>query len=109
MNILIAPNSMKGSISAFDFADLAEKAFTDCSREFNVKKVPVADGGDFTGEVLRRALNANKKEIIVSDPLGRNISVSYGISGKTAIIEMADASGIKLISADELHPLFMAS
>jgi glycerate kinase len=105
MNILIAPNSMKGSISAFDFADLAEKAFTDCSRVFNVKKVPVADGGDFTGEVLRRALNANKKEIIVSDPLGRNISVSYGISGKTAIIEMADASGIKLISADELNPM----
>ncbi|NLO01026.1 MAG: glycerate kinase, partial [Bacteroidales bacterium] len=36
MNILIAPNSMKGSISAFDFADVAEQAFKDCSPEFSV-------------------------------------------------------------------------
>ena len=100
---------MKGSISAFDFADLAEKAFTDCSREFNVKKVPVADGGDFTGEVLKRALNASQKEITVSDPLGRNIIACYGISGETAIIEMADASGIKLIGADELNPMITST
>lgn len=105
MNILIAPNSMKGSISAFDFADVAEKAFTDCSREFSVKKVPVADGGDFTGEVLIRAMAALQKEITVSDPLGRKIRSGYGISGKTAIIEMADASGIKLIKGDELNPM----
>jgi glycerate kinase len=105
MNILIAPNSMKGSISAFDFADVAGEAFTNCSPEFDVKKVPVADGGDFTGEVLRRALNAKQKEITVSDPLGRNIRACYGISGKTAIIEMADASGIKLLSGDEPDPL----
>ena len=105
MNILIAPNSMKGSISAFDFADVAEQAFKDCSPEFSVKKVPVADGGDFTGEVLRRALDARPIEITVSDPLGRKVRARYGISGKTAIIEMADASGIELLGNDELNPM----
>lgn len=105
MNILLAPNSMKGSVSAFEFADIAEQAFKDCSPLFSVKKVPVADGGDYTGEVLRRALNASKKEVLVPDPLGREVKAYYGISGKTAIIEMADASGIKLLSSDELDPM----
>ena len=50
MNILIAPNSMKGSINAFDFADVVEEAFKNCSESFNIRKMPVADGGDFTGE-----------------------------------------------------------
>lgn len=105
MNILIAPNSMKGSLSAFDFADTVEKAFLECSPDFSIRKVPVADGGDFTGEVLRRALYADEIRLTVNDPLGRKVPSKYAVSGKTAIIEMADASGIKLLSPAELNPL----
>lgn len=105
MNILIAPNSMKGSINAFDFADVVEEAFKNCSESFNIRKMPVADGGDFTGELLTRALKAKKVKVLVSDPIGRRIESEYAVSGRTAIIEMADASGIKLMRKDELNPM----
>ncbi len=109
MNILIAPNSMKGSLNAFDFADTVEKAFLNSSARLNTRKVPVADGGDFTGEVLARALNAEMVNVEVRGPLGEKINSKYYISGKTAIIEMADASGMKLVEKEELNPLKASS
>ena len=109
MNILVAPNSMKGSLNAFEFADAIEKAFNEVSPLFSVRKLPVADGGDFTGEVLRRAFDAQEIELTVQDPLGRPVRSKYGISGNTAIIEMADASGMKLLSPEELNPLKASS
>lgn len=109
MNILLAPNSMKGSLSAFEFANTVEKALLEYSPQFNIRKVPVADGGDFTGEVLAKALNAETVYIQVHDPLGKLINSKYFVSGKTAIIEMADASGMKLVDKHELNPLKASS
>ena len=109
LKILVAPNSMKGSLNAFDFADVVEKAFLKVSSDFSVRKVPVADGGDFTGEVLSWALSAEVVEITVNDPLGRKIKAKFCLSGKTAIIEMADASGVKLLKTDELNPMITSS
>ncbi len=109
MNVLLAPNSMKGSLNAFDFTDTMEKAFKACSPRFSIRKVPVADGGDFTGEVLRRALHGREVRVQVSDPLGRKITSGYAVSGKTAVIEMADASGMKQLSRDELNPMETSS
>ena len=105
MKILVAPNSMKGSLSAFEFADIVEKALLDFSSKFQVRKVSVADGGDLTGEILAKALNAEKVLIEVKNPVGQLINSQYFISGKTAIIEMADASGMKLIGKNDLNPL----
>ncbi len=109
MRILIAPNSMKGSLSAFDFADIAEKALLDVSDEFEIRKIPIADGGDLTGEVLSRHLGAKSIEVKVSGPFGKIITSKYSISGRIAIIEMADSSGMKLIKAEELNPLLASS
>ncbi|MFW6257800.1 MAG: glycerate kinase [Prolixibacteraceae bacterium] len=105
MNILIAPNSMKGSLNAVEFADTVEKAFLNCSRKFKIRKVPVADGGDFTGEILKRALNARDVQLQVKGPLGEKVNAVYAVSGKTAIIEMAGASGIQLIKTEQLNPM----
>jgi glycerate 2-kinase len=109
MNILVAPNSMKGSLNAFEFADAIEKAFNEVSPLFSVRKLPVADGGDFTGEVLRRAYDAKVVELTVKDPLGRPVRSKYGVAGNTAIIEMADASGMKLLDPKELNPFETSS
>lgn len=109
LNILIAPNSMKGSIDAFDFADIVESAFVDCSTGFITKKVPVADGGDFTGEILKQSLKAKSVECEVVGPLGKKVNSKYAISGDVAIIEMADASGMKLCELSELDPLKASS
>jgi len=104
MNILVAPNSMKGSLSAPDFAAEIEKGFRNVSPVFNVRKLPIADGGDHTGLVLCEALNAKNYTVNVLDPLGRPIEASLGISGDTAIIEMASASGLRLLAPNELNP-----
>ncbi len=105
MNILIAPNSMKGSLNAFDFSDTVEKAFLDCSHAFKTKKVPVADGGDFTGEVLQRANDAEIIQTEVIGPLGKKVQSKFAVYENTAIIEMADASGMKLVEQSSLNPL----
>lgn len=109
MNILIAPNSMKGSLNAFDFADTVEQAFLSCSERFKTRKIPVADGGDFTGEVLERALNAKTVAVQVSGPLGDVVASKYHVVEQTAIIEMADASGMKRIEPHRLNPLIASS
>ena len=71
MKILVAPNSMKGSLNAFDFADTVEEAFYSMFKKFEVRKIPVADGGDFTGEVLKQALNATEHSARVKGPFGK--------------------------------------
>jgi glycerate 2-kinase len=109
IKILVAPNSMKGSLNAFDFADVVEKAFLKVSDDFSVRKVPVADGGDFTGEILHRALKAEVVETTIHDPIGRKVQSKFAKAGKIAIIEMADASGIKLLKTEELNPLKTSS
>lgn len=109
MRVLIAPNSMKGSLNAFQFADIVERAFEDTSVEFENRKVPVADGGDFTGEILKRSLKAKDVLLRVQGPLLNTVDSKYSISGETAIIEMADASGMKLVNPKELDPMKASS
>ncbi|MGV8137179.1 MAG: glycerate kinase [Mangrovibacterium sp.] len=110
MNILIAPNSMKGSLSAFHFADLIGQAFLDTDPGFfSIRKVPVADGGDDTGQVLTKALELKNYVADVLDPLGRPVKARLGYAGNVAVIEMADASGMKLLQPHELNPLKTSS
>ncbi len=105
MNILVAPNSMKGSLNAFDFAETVEKALLSSGLECTVRKVPVADGGDFTGEILRQAVGAHTVNLIVTGPLGEPVNATYWVSDKKAIIEMAEASGMKQVRSEMLNPL----
>lgn len=105
MNILVAPNSMKGSLNAADFAEIVEKALLFSGLKCDVRKVPVADGGDFTGEILSRAIKAEPIELKVVAPLGSLVKATYWLSGKKAIIEMAEASGMKRIGDEKLDPL----
>jgi len=72
---------------------------------------PIADGGDGTGSLI---IETCKGEVIwkeVHDPLGRKIRASFGLIdyGQTAVIEMADASGLRLLKKDELDPLRASS
>jgi glycerate kinase len=100
---------MKGSLNAFDFADIVERSFLNCSNKFKTRKVPVADGGDFTGEILKQALHAKEIKCIVIGPFGQITESRFAVSKNIAIIEMADASGMKLIDRQELNPLQASS
>ncbi|MCD5415346.1 MAG: glycerate kinase [Clostridiales bacterium] len=107
MNILIAPDSFKGSISAKEFCDIAEKAIKSVLPSANVIKIPMADGGEGTIEALILNTCGEIKKTIVTDPLGNAISASYGILGdkKTAIIEMASSSGLSLVPKEHRNPM----
>jgi glycerate kinase len=71
----------------------------------------VGDGGDGTGALLINHLKGEKINATVHDPLGRVIESSFGVidNGTTAVIEMADASGIRLLKPEELNPLLANS
>ncbi len=100
---------MKGSLNAFDFAGIVEKVFRESDEDFITRKLPVADGGDFTGEVLSRNLNAKTVFVEVQNPFGEKIKSKYAVFKNTAIIEMADASGMKLVAPELLNPLVASS
>ena len=72
---------------------------------------PVGDGGDGTGELIVNKCNGEWINADVHDPLGRKINARFGLidNGATAIIEMADASGIRLLKHEELNPLIATS
>ena len=104
-NILIAPDSFKGSISAADISDILIKELQSSLPAVNIEVQPLADGGEGTLDVLVTSLNGEYRTVEVHDPLFRKIEAKYGIIGDTAIIEMAEASGIALLESDELDPM----
>ena len=83
------------------------------SREWDIRCIEIADGGEGTGATLTRVLGGDIVKAIVSDPLGRKIEATYGIatiSGhNTAIMEMAQASGLTLLKPSERNPLLTST
>lgn len=105
MNILIAPDSFKESLSATEVASIIAETLEKESKGISCRQLPVADGGEGTMESLMIALKGTKREVQVHDPLGRLISASYGIKDQIAIIEMAQSSGLMRLSTHERNPL----
>jgi len=107
MHILIAPNAFKNSLSA-DAAANAIALGLAASRFSGTWTVcPVGDGGDGTADLLARHSHGERVPARVRDPLGREIDAHFALcdAGRTAVIELADASGLKLLGRDELDPL----
>lgn len=106
MNILIAVDSFKDSMTSVQASDVIIKGLSTKKNSFDLKVVPMADGGEGTVESLVRATKGQFVSKTVHDPLMREVEASYGILGdrQSAIIEMASASGIELLSGDERNP-----
>jgi glycerate kinase len=107
MNILIAPNAFKNSLDAQNVAGAIAEGLAQSKLDCRCHLFPVADGGDGTGELLIKHLNGKKITAQAHDALGRPITTYFGLAddGLTAIIEMADASGLRLLKTDELNPM----
>lgn len=104
MKIVFAPDSFKGTLSADKICSLlkekAELIFPGCE----TVGIPVSDGGEGASEVVIEATRGHFVEVPVQDPLGREIKAQYGIFRENqAIIEMAAASGLPLLSKNELN------
>ncbi len=110
MRILIAPNAFKNSLDARAAAEAISRGLHDSRLDCNTECFPVGDGGDGTARIIVEKFNGTRVNLVVNDPFGRQVKSSFGLidDGKTAVIEMADASGLRLLNVDELNP-FKAS
>ena len=107
MHIIIAPNAFKGSLTSGEAAQCIAKGLKKSKLSCTMKEIPIADGGDGTAHLISKRLSAKTLHAVVHCPLGKKITASYGWDKetKTAVIEMADASGIRLLKKEELNPL----
>ncbi len=106
MNVLIAIDSFKGSLTTTQLADAISQGILDVSTDFVVEKVPIADGGEGTYETLVQGLGGETISVEVHGPLFEQRIASYGIlEDKTAIIEMAQCSGLPLVPEQLRNPL----
>jgi glycerate 2-kinase len=107
LNILVAPNAFKSAASAFEVANAVEAGLSKSRLSASVVCRPIADGGDGTLPILVNALNGTVVQKEVAGPLQQKITAPFGfVKDKAlAIIEMADASGLRLISPSERNAL----
>lgn len=102
MRIVVAPDSYKGSVSALAVAEAMARGVLRVFPGAEVRKVPIADGGEGTVEALLAATGGELRHSTVSGPLGDPVRAAWGVlgDGRTAVIEMAAASGLPLVGAD---------
>ncbi|MBY6087771.1 glycerate kinase [Priestia flexa] len=107
MKIVIAPDSFKESLSALEVAEAVEKGFKQVLPQANYVKVPMADGGEGTVQSLVDATDGEIISKTVTGPLGEPVEAFFGILGtkRTAVIEMAAASGLHLVPPAKRNPL----
>jgi glycerate kinase len=111
MHILIAPNAFKHSLDAEEAALAIQLGFLRSGLDCDTECFPIGDGGDGTGELIIKKCSGTFIEAETHDPLGRSIQASFGLieEGQTAVIEMANASGIRLLKRSEANPLIATS
>lgn len=107
MRVLVAIDSMKGSISSRDAAAAVKAGILSVSSEAQVDWVPVADGGEGTVETLVSGLGGELIQVNVTGPLGEPVQAAYGWlpQQQTAVFEMAQASGLPLVPPEKRNPL----
>ncbi|MDC0553437.1 glycerate kinase [Candidatus Pseudothioglobus singularis] len=111
MKIVIAPDSFKETLSAFEVASAIESSFQNVFPEAEIIKIPIADGGEGTVEAMVRATDGSFEFSEVEGPMGNITSAKWGMLGnsKTAVIEIAEACGLHLVQANKRNPMTASS
>ncbi|AUS05626.1 glycerate kinase [Pseudotamlana carrageenivorans] len=104
MKIVLAPDKFKNSVSGFAFCKAVEAGLKEIRPDLKVVSLPLADGGDGTIDIINFYLKGEFVSVQVHNPFFERISASYLFAekSKTAFIEMAEASGLKLLKLEEL-------
>lgn len=107
MKIVIAPDSFKECLTAAQVAQSIENGMRQIFPDAEYVQVPVADGGEGTLQSLVDATQGRFIEVTVTGPLGEPLNACFGLlgNGNTAMIEMAQASGIELVRPEARNPL----
>lgn len=111
MKFVFAPDSMKGSLTAMRAVELLRAAALRRFPEAECVCIPVADGGEGTVDALCLACGGERRRIRVTGPLGQPVDAQYALAngGATAILEMAQASGLPLVAPEKLDPMRASS
>ena len=110
MKILIAPDSFKESLEALDVCRAIQSGFSQVFPNADYTLLPMADGGEGTSAVLSYVLGGRWKEVVVHDPLMRPITAKYLLlPDATAVIEIAQACGLHLLTVAERNPVIASS
>ncbi|AUD62861.1 hypothetical protein BK010_04395 [Tenericutes bacterium MO-XQ] len=103
MNILVAMNAFKGTLSSVDVNEIVKNHFESLNHE--VLSIPISDGGDGFLDAISKGLEGNFVEVEVFDPLNRTIKEKIFMIKDKAYIELAKVSGLNLLSKEEQNPL----
>ena len=103
MKIVIAPDKFKNSLTGLEFCNAVEEGLKSVNTDIDIVKLPLADGGDGTIEVVNFYLKGISVNVAVNNPFFQPVTATYLYSetSKTAFIEMAEASGVKLLKAEQ--------
>ena len=106
MKVVIAIDSLKGSLSSIEAGQAAKKGIQTVFPEAEIIISPLADGGEGTTDALVEGMGGEKVSLAVTGPDGRKVDCYYGYikEQKLAIIEMAMAAGITYLSEEERNP-----
>jgi glycerate kinase len=111
VRVVVAPNALKGSLTPFEAAGAIARGVRAAQPSAEIVSLPIADGGDGTSSVMIAARGGQTRDTIVADPLGRPVRGSYGLldGGRTAVVDVATASGLALLDTAERDPLLATS
>lgn len=104
MKVVVAPNAFKGTLTPSQAAAAIARGVREVFPDADVVEVPVADGGDGTVEALVDANRGDYLKAPVEGPLGEPVSATYGRFGDAAVVELAAASGLVLVTYDKRDP-----
>ena len=109
MKVIVAIDSFKGCLSSTEANRAAAEGIRRVCADAEVVEVAVSDGGEGFVEAFRRATGGKEVEVTVADPLLRPVAATYLLSGQTAVIEIAKASGLTLLTSHERNPMTATS
>ncbi|RSS40241.1 glycerate kinase [Streptomyces sp. WAC08241] len=102
--VLVAADKFKGSLTAVEVAERVTAGLRRIVPDLEVETLPVADGGDGT-VAAAVAAGFERHEATVTGPVGDPVTAAFALRGTTAVVEMAEASGLQLLPAGEFAPL----
>ena len=111
MNVVVAIDSLKGSLSSMEAGMAAKEGILAAKPDANVIVKPLADGGEGTTLALIEGLDGERIDLMVTGPMHTPVQAYYGYlkDRNTAVMEMASAAGITLVPEGEKNPLLATS
>ena len=109
MKVVIAIDSFKGCLTSKEANEAAAEGIRNAYPEAEIIEVPVSDGGEGYMEAFHAAIGGRLEEVAVRDPLMRTITAKYLLHNEMAVIEMAQASGLTLLTNEERNPMVATS